>query len=126
MLVLKCHLCLSQGERGAVLPPGSQPGAAGGVLLHAGGLRGPGEADGRAAGEPQAATGEADTPSGAQRSAVHHWGVEGSLSACLQDIGQMFATVGMCEQAVKAYLKCNQPKAAVDTCVHLNQVRVQG
>lgn len=38
----------------------------------------------------------------------------------------MFATVGMCEQAVKAYLKCNQPKAAVDTCVHLNQVRVQG
>lgn len=35
----------------------------------------------------------------------------------------MFATVGMCEQAVKAYLKCNQPKAAVDTCVHLNQVR---
>uniref|UniRef100_A0A8D0CZF9 WD repeat-containing protein 35 n=1 Tax=Sander lucioperca TaxID=283035 RepID=A0A8D0CZF9_SANLU len=39
----------------------------------------------------------------------------------LPDIGQMFATVGMCEQAVKAYLKCNQPKAAVDTCVHLNQ-----
>jgi len=35
----------------------------------------------------------------------------------------MFATVGMCEQAVEAYLKCNQPKAAVDTCVHLNQVR---
>lgn len=35
----------------------------------------------------------------------------------------MFATVGMCEQAVKAYLKCNQPKAAVDICVHLNQVR---
>lgn len=41
----------------------------------------------------------------------------------LQEIGQMFATVGMCEQAVKAHLKCNQPKAAVDTCVHLNQVR---
>uniref|UniRef100_A0A7N6BEQ9 WD repeat-containing protein 35 n=1 Tax=Anabas testudineus TaxID=64144 RepID=A0A7N6BEQ9_ANATE len=39
----------------------------------------------------------------------------------LPDIGQMFATVGMCEQAVNAYLKCNQPKAAVDTCVHLNQ-----
>ncbi|XP_075964142.1 WD repeat-containing protein 35 [Anarhichas minor] len=39
----------------------------------------------------------------------------------LPDIGQMFATVGMCEQAVTAYLKCNQPKAAVDTCVHLNQ-----
>ena len=41
----------------------------------------------------------------------------------LQDIGQMFTTVGMCEQAVNAYLKCNQPKAAVDVCVHLNQVR---
>uniref|UniRef100_A0A3Q2CBS3 WD repeat-containing protein 35 n=1 Tax=Cyprinodon variegatus TaxID=28743 RepID=A0A3Q2CBS3_CYPVA len=39
----------------------------------------------------------------------------------LAEIGQMFVTVGMCEQAVKAYLKCNQPKAAVDTCVHLNQ-----
>uniref|UniRef100_A0A667ZDW6 WD repeat-containing protein 35 n=1 Tax=Myripristis murdjan TaxID=586833 RepID=A0A667ZDW6_9TELE len=39
----------------------------------------------------------------------------------LPDIGQMFVTVGMCEQAVNAYLKCNQPKAAVDACVHLNQ-----
>ncbi|KAF7657555.1 hypothetical protein LDENG_00025340 [Lucifuga dentata] len=39
----------------------------------------------------------------------------------LPEIGQMFTTVGMCEQAVNAYLKCNQPKAAVDTCVHLNQ-----
>lgn len=39
----------------------------------------------------------------------------------LPEIGQMFATVGMCEQAVKAYLKCSQAKAAVDTCVHLNQ-----
>ncbi|XP_030575104.1 WD repeat-containing protein 35 isoform X3 [Archocentrus centrarchus] len=39
----------------------------------------------------------------------------------LPEIGQMFATVGMCEQAVNAYLKCSQPKAAVDTCVHLNQ-----
>ncbi|KAM9786504.1 WD repeat-containing protein 35 isoform X1 [Syngnathus typhle] len=39
----------------------------------------------------------------------------------LPEIGQMFTTVGMCEQAVKAYLKCNQAKAAVDTCVHLNQ-----
>uniref|UniRef100_A0A3Q3JRB8 WD repeat-containing protein 35 n=1 Tax=Monopterus albus TaxID=43700 RepID=A0A3Q3JRB8_MONAL len=40
----------------------------------------------------------------------------------LPEIGQMFATVGMCEQAVNAYLKYNQPKAAVDTCVHLNQI----
>ncbi|XP_037550969.1 WD repeat-containing protein 35 [Nematolebias whitei] len=39
----------------------------------------------------------------------------------LQKIGQMFTNVGMCEQAVNAYLKCSQPKAAVDTCVHLNQ-----
>uniref|UniRef100_A0A1A8S087 WD repeat-containing protein 35 n=2 Tax=Nothobranchius rachovii TaxID=451742 RepID=A0A1A8S087_9TELE len=39
----------------------------------------------------------------------------------LPAIGQMFTNVGMCEQAVNAYLKCNQPKAAVDTCVHLNQ-----
>lgn len=35
----------------------------------------------------------------------------------------MFVTVGMCEQAVGAYLRCSQPKAAVDACVHLNQVR---
>ncbi|EGW08224.1 WD repeat-containing protein 35 [Cricetulus griseus] len=40
---------------------------------------------------------------------------------CLQEIAQMFVRVGMCEQAVSAFLKCNQPKAAVDTCVHLNQ-----
>ncbi|XP_023773616.1 WD repeat-containing protein 35-like [Cyanistes caeruleus] len=33
----------------------------------------------------------------------------------------MFVRVGMCEQAVSAFLKCNQPKDAVDTCVHLNQ-----
>ncbi|KAG5266079.1 hypothetical protein AALO_G00249550 [Alosa alosa] len=39
----------------------------------------------------------------------------------LPDIGQMFVTVGMCEQAVNAYLKCSQPKAAVEACVHLNQ-----
>ncbi|XP_053316634.1 WD repeat-containing protein 35 isoform X1 [Spea bombifrons] len=39
----------------------------------------------------------------------------------LPDIAHMFLTVGMCEQAVAAFLKCNQPKAAVDACVHLNQ-----
>uniref|UniRef100_F6XLP3 WD repeat domain 35 n=1 Tax=Monodelphis domestica TaxID=13616 RepID=F6XLP3_MONDO len=39
----------------------------------------------------------------------------------LPEIAQMFVRVGMCEQAVAAFLKCNQPKAAVDTCVHLNQ-----
>ncbi|XP_072811114.1 WD repeat-containing protein 35-like [Vicugna pacos] len=39
----------------------------------------------------------------------------------LPEIAQMFVRAGMCEQAVTAFLKCNQPKAAVDTCVHLNQ-----
>ncbi|XP_063088248.1 WD repeat-containing protein 35 isoform X3 [Cavia porcellus] len=39
----------------------------------------------------------------------------------LPEIAQMFVRVGMCEPAVAAYLKCNQPKAAVDTCVHLHQ-----
>ncbi|MBZ3891275.1 WD repeat-containing protein 35, partial [Sciurus carolinensis] len=39
----------------------------------------------------------------------------------LPEIAQMFESVGMCEQAVTAFLKCNQPKAAVDTCIHLNQ-----
>ncbi|XP_032149939.1 WD repeat-containing protein 35 isoform X2 [Sapajus apella] len=39
----------------------------------------------------------------------------------LPEIAQMFVRVGMCEQAVTAFLKCGQPKAAVDTCVHLNQ-----
>lgn len=46
-----------------------------------------------------------------------------SIVLYLQEIAQMFVRVGMCEQAVTAFLKCNQPKAAVDTCVHLNQVR---
>ncbi|KFV77076.1 WD repeat-containing protein 35, partial [Dryobates pubescens] len=39
----------------------------------------------------------------------------------LPDIARMFVRVGMCDQAVSAFLKCNQPKDAVDTCVHLNQ-----
>ncbi|XP_055481799.1 WD repeat-containing protein 35 isoform X5 [Psammomys obesus] len=39
----------------------------------------------------------------------------------LPEIARMFVRVGMCEQAVSAFLKCNQPKSAVDTCVHLNQ-----
>ncbi|XP_073481441.1 WD repeat-containing protein 35 isoform X2 [Aquarana catesbeiana] len=39
----------------------------------------------------------------------------------LPDIARMFVTVGMCEQAVAAFLKCNMPKAAVDACMHLNQ-----
>lgn len=33
----------------------------------------------------------------------------------------MFITVGMCSEAVGAYLKCNDVKNAVDCCVYLNQ-----
>ncbi|KAJ9582947.1 hypothetical protein L9F63_022708, partial [Diploptera punctata] len=39
----------------------------------------------------------------------------------LPNIGEMFASVGMCAQAVTAYIKCGQVKFAVDTCVNLNQ-----
>ncbi|XP_072266186.1 WD repeat-containing protein 35 [Pyxicephalus adspersus] len=39
----------------------------------------------------------------------------------LPDLARKFVTVGMCEQAVAAFLKCNMPKAAVDACMHLNQ-----
>ncbi|XP_021346413.1 WD repeat-containing protein 35-like isoform X1 [Mizuhopecten yessoensis] len=39
----------------------------------------------------------------------------------LPDIAAMFVTVGMCEQAVSAYSKCNHIKKAIDCCVHLNQ-----
>jgi WD repeat-containing protein 35 len=33
----------------------------------------------------------------------------------------MFESVGMCSQACQAYLKVNNVKAAVDSCVRLNQ-----
>ncbi|KAK7794863.1 hypothetical protein R5R35_002889 [Gryllus longicercus] len=39
----------------------------------------------------------------------------------LLTIGEMFASVGMCSQAVTAYIKGGQVKLAVDTCVNLNQ-----
>ncbi|XP_065296306.2 WD repeat-containing protein 35 isoform X1 [Dermacentor albipictus] len=39
----------------------------------------------------------------------------------LNDIGSMFGSVGMCNQAVEAYKKCNEVKAAIDTCVSLNE-----
>ncbi|XP_070533961.1 WD repeat-containing protein 35-like isoform X2 [Ptychodera flava] len=39
----------------------------------------------------------------------------------LPEVAGMFVTVGMCEQAVEAYLKSNKVKAAIDCCVHLNQ-----
>ncbi|KAJ3300442.1 WD repeat-containing protein 35 [Borealophlyctis nickersoniae] len=42
-------------------------------------------------------------------------------SLLLRDIAGKFATVGLSELAVKAYVKLGDVKAAVDTCVHLNQ-----
>ncbi|XP_071111924.1 WD repeat-containing protein 35-like isoform X1 [Haliotis cracherodii] len=39
----------------------------------------------------------------------------------LPDIAGMFVSVGMCKQAVEAYIRCNRVKAAIDSCVHLNQ-----
>merc|ERR1719316_2107805 len=39
----------------------------------------------------------------------------------LMDIGVKFATVGLCEQAVQAYMRAGDVKAAVDVCVLLNQ-----
>lgn len=39
----------------------------------------------------------------------------------LPKIGGMFASVGMAEQAIESYLKCNHVTAAIDTCVSLNK-----
>ncbi len=39
----------------------------------------------------------------------------------LPDIAQMFITVGMCDEATNAYLKCNRIKPAIDCCLELNQ-----
>lgn len=39
----------------------------------------------------------------------------------LKSIGQMFAGVGLCEQAVVAFTKTGEVKLAIDTCVTLNQ-----
>lgn len=39
----------------------------------------------------------------------------------LPDLGCMFVTVGMSDQAVSAFLKANQVKDAIDACVELNQ-----
>lgn len=38
-----------------------------------------------------------------------------------QSIGEMFSSVGLCEQAATAFVKTNQVKQAIDTCVTLNQ-----
>mmetsp|Transcript_3004 Transcript_3004/g.7686 ORF Transcript_3004/g.7686 Transcript_3004/m.7686 type:complete len:1249 (+) Transcript_3004:101-3847(+) len=42
-------------------------------------------------------------------------------SPLLMDIGSKFTSVGLCEQAVQAYLRYGDVKTAVDTCVLLNQ-----
>ncbi|KAH9492608.1 WD repeat-containing protein 35 [Bulinus truncatus] len=39
----------------------------------------------------------------------------------LPEIATMFGSVGLSEQAVEAFTKCNRVKAAIDCCVHLNQ-----
>lgn len=48
----------------------------------------------------------------------------GKLSAkspLLAKLGQMLASVGMCDQAVTAFLKQGDVKSAVNTCVNLKQ-----
>lgn len=42
-------------------------------------------------------------------------------SPLLGKLGQMLASVGMCDQAVTAYLKQGDVKSAVNTCVSLKQ-----
>eukprot|EP00117_Sycon_ciliatum_P031550 scpid22207/ scgid3975/ WD repeat-containing protein 35; Naofen len=38
-----------------------------------------------------------------------------------QELGERFTAVGMCDDAIASYLKVNNAKAAVDTCVQLNK-----
>jgi len=42
-------------------------------------------------------------------------------STLLMDIGHKFTSVGLCEQAVQAYMRHGDVKTAIDTCVLLNQ-----
>ena len=42
-------------------------------------------------------------------------------SHVLTNIGEKFVSVGLCEQAVTAYIRSGDVKAAVDACVLLNQ-----
>ncbi|XP_065368949.1 WD repeat-containing protein 35 [Calliphora vicina] len=42
-------------------------------------------------------------------------------SPLLSKIAEMLASVGMCSEAVNAYLKLGDPKSAVNTCVNLRQ-----
>ena len=41
----------------------------------------------------------------------------------LPEIAKMFTSVGLCEQAVKAYQKCHKDKEAVEVCMYLNNWR---
>ena len=45
---------------------------------------------------------------------------QGSL--LLRDLATKFVTVGLCDQAASAYIKAGDVKAAVETCIYLNQV----
>lgn len=39
----------------------------------------------------------------------------------LPEIAAMFSSVGMCAQALFAFVKCNRVREAIDMCVHLHQ-----
>lgn len=39
----------------------------------------------------------------------------------LPEIAKMFASVGMCAQALFSFVKCNRIRDAIDVCVHLHQ-----
>ena len=41
-----------------------------------------------------------------------------------QTIGTKFRSVGLCDEAIRAFRKANQIRMAIDTCVELNQVCV--
>ena len=38
----------------------------------------------------------------------------------MQELGSIFASAGLCEQTVYAYKKCGEVRAALDTCIQLN------
>ena len=42
-------------------------------------------------------------------------------SEYLKDVGEKFQSVGLCTEAVAAFLKADDPKSAIDCCVLLNQ-----
>lgn len=45
----------------------------------------------------------------------------GEKNQLLGKLGQMLASVGMCDQAVTAFLRLGDVKSAVNTCVNLKQ-----